>query len=281
MGTIVAHGLRGRRRLAGGQRGHAGTAQARTMARYFFFLLFLFFFSLFLLQSTADGRFLRQSTVNGRNRPPTAEINRRRPILAVPPDSDRSAYRSAAGPVCTGRRFVSPRRDDSRPRVARAAMSRGRPADGEGTRATRRQGRRPEINRRCRLSLSPSVGRRFVSPRRDDSRPRVARAVMSRGRPADGEGTRAARRQGRRPVCNCDLDTSYMCDIISAPSCTKFSFAGLQIGNPFLEPNIVSYTYQAPTSTASFCAVGYHYQPQLYQLPASSPFDNFLKAAGC
>ncbi|RZS11762.1 hypothetical protein BHM03_00043126 [Ensete ventricosum] len=195
------------------------------MARYFFFLLFLFFFSLFLLQSTADGRFLRQSTVNGRNRPPTAEINRRRPILAVPPDSDRSAYRSAAGPVCTGRRFVP--------------------------------------------------------PRRDDSRPRVARAVMSRGRPADGEGTRATRRQGRRPVCNCDLDTSYMCDIISAPSCTKFSFAGLQIGNPFLEPNIVSYTYQAPTSTASFCAVGYHYQPQLYQLPASSPFDNFLKAAGC
>ncbi|URD94050.1 Cyclin-related protein [Musa troglodytarum] len=65
---------------------------------------------------------------------------------------------------------------------------------------------------------------------------------------------------------------------ISLYSCTETS---QWIGNPFLEPNIVSYTYQAPTSTASFCAVGYHYQPQLYQLPASSPFDNFLKAAGC
>ncbi|THU57659.1 hypothetical protein C4D60_Mb03t05850 [Musa balbisiana] len=63
---------------------------------------------------------------------------------------------------------------------------------------------------------------------------------------------------------------------ISLYSCTETS---PWIGNPFLEPNIVSYTYQAPTSTASFCAVGYHYQPQLYQLPASSPFDNFLKAA--
>ncbi|RRT62089.1 hypothetical protein B296_00034923, partial [Ensete ventricosum] len=37
------------------------------------------------------------------NRPSTAEIDRRQPILAVPPDSSRSAYRSTAGPVCTGR----------------------------------------------------------------------------------------------------------------------------------------------------------------------------------
>ncbi|RWV96625.1 hypothetical protein GW17_00040647 [Ensete ventricosum] len=52
-----------------------------------------FFFSLFLLQSTVDDR----------NRSSTVEIDRRRSILAVPPDSGRSAYRSAAGPVCTGR----------------------------------------------------------------------------------------------------------------------------------------------------------------------------------
>ncbi|RWW44947.1 hypothetical protein BHE74_00049253, partial [Ensete ventricosum] len=38
----------------------------------------------------------------GGNRPSTAEINRQRPILTVLPGSDRFAYRSAAGPVCTG-----------------------------------------------------------------------------------------------------------------------------------------------------------------------------------
>ncbi|RZR97085.1 hypothetical protein BHM03_00026201 [Ensete ventricosum] len=35
--------------------------------------------------------------------PFSSSIDRRRPILAVPPGSDRSAYRSAVGPVCTGR----------------------------------------------------------------------------------------------------------------------------------------------------------------------------------
>ncbi|RWW34807.1 hypothetical protein GW17_00000391 [Ensete ventricosum] len=37
------------------------------------------------------------------NQPPTAEIDCRRSILVVPPGSGRSTYRSAAGPVCTGR----------------------------------------------------------------------------------------------------------------------------------------------------------------------------------
>ncbi|RRT41819.1 hypothetical protein B296_00057518, partial [Ensete ventricosum] len=32
----------------------------------------------------------------------TAEIDHRRPILVLPPGSDRSAYRSAAGPVYGG-----------------------------------------------------------------------------------------------------------------------------------------------------------------------------------
>ncbi|RWW20643.1 hypothetical protein GW17_00015243 [Ensete ventricosum] len=40
---------------------------------------------------------------DGGNRPSTMEIDRRRPILVLPPGSGRSAYRSAAGPVCTGR----------------------------------------------------------------------------------------------------------------------------------------------------------------------------------
>ncbi|RRT67254.1 hypothetical protein B296_00031300, partial [Ensete ventricosum] len=44
----------------------------------------------------------QKSTVNSGNQPSTVEIDRRRPILAVPLSSGRSAYRSAAGPVCTG-----------------------------------------------------------------------------------------------------------------------------------------------------------------------------------
>ncbi|RWW23223.1 hypothetical protein GW17_00012538 [Ensete ventricosum] len=40
---------------------------------------------------------------NGGNRPSTTEIDRRRPILVLPPGSGRSAYRLAVGPVCTGR----------------------------------------------------------------------------------------------------------------------------------------------------------------------------------
>ncbi|WOL19844.1 hypothetical protein Cni_G28646 [Canna indica] len=50
------------------------------------------------------------------------------------------------------------------------------------------------------------------------------------------------------------------------------------IGNPFIEQNYVPYTYQAPTS---YCAAEFYCQPQMYRLPASSPYDNFLKAAGC
>ncbi|RWW02579.1 hypothetical protein GW17_00034325 [Ensete ventricosum] len=45
----------------------------------------------------------RKSTINGGNRPSTAEVDRRRPILAVPPSSGWSTYRSTVGPVCTGR----------------------------------------------------------------------------------------------------------------------------------------------------------------------------------
>ncbi|RRT66861.1 hypothetical protein B296_00026294, partial [Ensete ventricosum] len=81
-------------------------------------LLFLLFFSLFLLQSTlkVDFSVNRPPTAEIDRRrsilvvppdsggaPPTAEIDRRRSILVVPPDSGGSAYRSAARPVCTER----------------------------------------------------------------------------------------------------------------------------------------------------------------------------------
>ncbi|RRT68532.1 hypothetical protein B296_00038216 [Ensete ventricosum] len=40
---------------------------------------------------------------DGGNRPSTTKIDRRWSILVIPPGSGRSAYRSAAGPVCIGR----------------------------------------------------------------------------------------------------------------------------------------------------------------------------------
>ncbi|RWV81015.1 hypothetical protein GW17_00057609 [Ensete ventricosum] len=49
------------------------------------------------------GRVAARAARDGGNRPSTTEINRRRLILLLPPGSGRSAYRSAAGPVCTGR----------------------------------------------------------------------------------------------------------------------------------------------------------------------------------
>ncbi|KAK4285488.1 hypothetical protein QN277_002179 [Acacia crassicarpa] len=49
-------------------------------------------------------------------------------------------------------------------------------------------------------------------------------------------------------------------------------------GNPFLEPNFATMPGATP-STPLLCATAYQYQT--LQLPASSQYDNFLKAAGC
>ncbi|PKA47054.1 hypothetical protein AXF42_Ash011728 [Apostasia shenzhenica] len=51
-------------------------------------------------------------------------------------------------------------------------------------------------------------------------------------------------------------------------------------GNPFLDQNINA--CPKPISTTSLtCAAECQNQPQFLRLPASSPYDNFLKAAGC
>ncbi|RZR93369.1 hypothetical protein BHM03_00021860 [Ensete ventricosum] len=51
-----------------------------------------------LITKTAEiGHRRRKSIVDGRNRPPTAEIDCRRLILAVSPGSGRSVYQSAVG----------------------------------------------------------------------------------------------------------------------------------------------------------------------------------------
>ncbi|KAK9283316.1 hypothetical protein L1049_011555 [Liquidambar formosana] len=53
-------------------------------------------------------------------------------------------------------------------------------------------------------------------------------------------------------------------------------------GNPFLGKSF-SPISQKPSAGSSLmpCATEYHHHPQFFTLPASSPFDNFLKAAGC
>ncbi|XP_077209775.1 protein SEMI-ROLLED LEAF 2-like [Tasmannia lanceolata] len=53
-------------------------------------------------------------------------------------------------------------------------------------------------------------------------------------------------------------------------------------GNPFLDKDFNSEPLQSSNGPPSLvCATEYQHQPQLFRLPASSPFDNFLKAAGC
>ncbi|RWW44010.1 hypothetical protein BHE74_00050265 [Ensete ventricosum] len=107
-GTIVACGLRGRQRLTDDPRAaraceqHTGEDGGQVLFSSFP-LLFPFSSSI-----DVDGRFLRQLTADSRNRLPMAEINHRRLILAVPPSSGRSAYRSAVGLVCTGRYWALP-----------------------------------------------------------------------------------------------------------------------------------------------------------------------------
>ncbi|KAI3409223.1 uncharacterized protein J3R85_019581 [Psidium guajava] len=53
-------------------------------------------------------------------------------------------------------------------------------------------------------------------------------------------------------------------------------------GNPFLD-NDQDANMQKPTvGTATFlCSTEYQHNPSFFRLPASSPYDNFLKAAGC
>ncbi|XP_028776287.1 uncharacterized protein LOC114733043 [Neltuma alba] len=64
---------------------------------------------------------------------------------------------------------------------------------------------------------------------------------------------------------------------VPSQSTVQQSLPILQTGNPFLEPNIVPMSGATPTQV--LCAAAYQYQT--FQLPASSPYDNFLKAAGC
>ncbi|GAU28576.1 hypothetical protein TSUD_269160 [Trifolium subterraneum] len=53
-------------------------------------------------------------------------------------------------------------------------------------------------------------------------------------------------------------------------------------GNPFLDSNISStLPGTLPETGPRLCATEYQHQAAFFQLPASRPYDNFLKAAGC
>ncbi|RWW46675.1 hypothetical protein BHE74_00047396, partial [Ensete ventricosum] len=103
--ATTALGQRGRRRLTGNPQVESPLGRREVLLLLFFFFFFFSSFSsfLFLPQSTADDRFLLKSTADDENQPSTTEIGYRRSILVLPPGSNRSTYRSAAGPVCTGR----------------------------------------------------------------------------------------------------------------------------------------------------------------------------------
>ncbi|KAJ1400290.1 Armadillo-type fold [Sesbania bispinosa] len=53
-------------------------------------------------------------------------------------------------------------------------------------------------------------------------------------------------------------------------------------GNPFLDSNFGSTSQGTlPETGPMLCATAFQHQAALFQLPASRPYDNFLKAAGC
>ncbi|KAJ6741815.1 putative EXPRESSED-RELATED [Salix viminalis] len=62
----------------------------------------------------------------------------------------------------------------------------------------------------------------------------------------------------------------------------KYDDRARKATNPFLDQNIIASPQIPPAGTVQMqCATEYQHQPNFFRLPASSPFDNFLKAAGC
>lgn len=61
------------------------------------------------------------------------------------------------------------------------------------------------------------------------------------------------------------------------------NYLKLQTGNPFLMSNFNDFNdlsqYSSIGTGSMLCST--LYQQSFFQLPASSPYDNFLKAAGC
>ncbi|KAG8646283.1 hypothetical protein MANES_10G140400v8 [Manihot esculenta] len=62
---------------------------------------------------------------------------------------------------------------------------------------------------------------------------------------------------------------------------TDFHFQQYGAGNPFLDQNFGPNSLNSTTPAGLFLCTAEYQQVQHFQLPASSPYDNFLKAAGC
>ncbi|TQE11734.1 hypothetical protein C1H46_002576 [Malus baccata] len=59
-------------------------------------------------------------------------------------------------------------------------------------------------------------------------------------------------------------------------------FGSYRSGNPFVDDTATSYNPPPTAGHASvMCVNEYQHHPHSFRLPASSPYDNFLKAAGC
>lgn len=56
----------------------------------------------------------------------------------------------------------------------------------------------------------------------------------------------------------------------------------MQVHNPSIDENFTANASKPPLSPVPMqCSTEYKHPPNLFRLPASSPYDNFLKAAGC
>ena len=55
----------------------------------------------------------------------------------------------------------------------------------------------------------------------------------------------------------------------------------LQGGNPFLDSNMGASHNPSIANGHMLCATEFQHHPHFFQLPSSSPYENFLKAAGC
>ncbi|XP_023004440.1 uncharacterized protein LOC111497749 isoform X4 [Cucurbita maxima] len=51
--------------------------------------------------------------------------------------------------------------------------------------------------------------------------------------------------------------------------------------NPFMDSDFPKYRHSTKDILPRVCSIEYQHYPHLFQLPPSSPYDNFLKAAGC
>ncbi|KAI4330508.1 hypothetical protein MLD38_028794 [Melastoma candidum] len=68
------------------------------------------------------------------------------------------------------------------------------------------------------------------------------------------------------------------CEVVNANTHSH----GVEAGNPFLEDNYDSnFPMAASTTMPLQCSTEFNHNPNGFRLPASNPYDNFLKAAGC